>query len=64
MLAIPQTPGPGAYNVTKPSTYKEQSPQYSMVSRNVMPGDSTQKPGPGAHTICVSIIAELTNPLL
>lgn len=45
-----QTPGPGTYNTTEPSLYKDKSPHYSMTSRNVMPGDTTQKPGPGAHS--------------
>ena len=53
-LFFAQTPGPGAYNTTKPDIFKDQAPVYSMTSRNVMPGDATQKPGPGAHTICVS----------
>lgn len=47
---LKKTPGPGAYNTTDPSTFKEKRPLYSMTSRNVMPGDSTQKPGPGAHS--------------
>ena len=29
--------------------YRNESPHYSMLGRNVMPGDSTNKPGPGAH---------------
>ena len=45
-----QTPGPGNYKTTEPSTYKTRSPIYSMTSRNPMPGDTTQKPGPGAHS--------------
>lgn len=45
-----QTPGPGTYNTTEPSLYKDKAPHYSMTSRNVMPGDTTQKPGPGAHS--------------
>lgn len=45
-----KTPGPGCYNTTEPNMYKSRPPQYSMTSRNVMPGDSTQKPGPGAHS--------------
>jgi hypothetical protein len=45
-----QTPGPGTYNTTEPQIYKDKSPQFSMTSRNVMPGDTTQKPGPGAHS--------------
>jgi len=47
---LQKTPGPGAYNMTDPDIYKEQKPHYSMTSRNIMPGDSTQKPGPGAHS--------------
>ena len=49
-VSILQTPGPGAYHVTDPNLYKSKTPQYSMTSRNPMPGDSTQKPGPGAHS--------------
>lgn len=45
-----QTPGPGAYNTTEPNIYRDKAPHYSMTSRNVMPGDGTQKPGPGAHS--------------
>lgn len=40
----------GAYNVTKPGTYKQEPPHYSMIARNEMPGDSTQKPGPGNYS--------------
>lgn len=40
----------GAYNVTKPGTYKQEPPHYSMTARNEMPGDSTQKPGPGKYS--------------
>lgn len=47
---LQKTPGPGAYNTTDPQQYKDKSPQYSMTSRNIMPGDTTQKPGPGAHS--------------
>jgi len=47
---LKKTPGPGAYSTTDPSTFKEKRPQYSMTSRNTMPGDGTQKPGPGAHS--------------
>lgn len=49
-MFVIQTPGPGTYNTTEPSLYKDKSPHYSMTSRNVMPGDTTQKPGPGAHS--------------
>ena len=44
-----QTPGPGTYKVTEPSTYKNKQPQYSMTARNELPSDSTRKPGPGAY---------------
>ncbi|XP_059141490.1 outer dense fiber protein 3-like [Physella acuta] len=47
---LAKTPGPGAYNVTSPNIYKTAPPNFSMTSRNVMPGDGTQKPGPGAHS--------------
>lgn len=47
---LKKTPGPGAYNTTDPSTFKQKQPEYSMTSRNTMPGDGTQKPGPGAHS--------------
>lgn len=47
---LAKTPGPGTYNTTEPSIFKDKAPHYSMTSRNVMPGDTTQKPGPGAHS--------------
>lgn len=50
IIYLHQTPGPGAYNVTSPNIYKTAPPNFSMTSRNVMPGDGTQKPGPGAHS--------------
>jgi hypothetical protein len=40
----------GAYNVTKAGLYKLEPPHYSMTARNEMPGDSTQKPGPGKYS--------------
>ncbi len=40
----------GAYNVTKPGLYKSEPPHYSMIARNEMPGDTTQKPGPGNYS--------------
>jgi hypothetical protein len=46
---LQKTPGPGNYSVTDPSVYKAKYPQYSLTSRNVMPGDATQKPGPAAY---------------
>lgn len=47
---LAKTPGPGRYQTTHPDTVKNKSPQYSMLSRSYMPGDSTRKPGPGAHS--------------
>ncbi|XP_076466436.1 ciliary microtubule associated protein 1A-like [Babylonia areolata] len=46
---LSKTPGP-KYDVVSTGVYRHKPPQYSMTSRNVMPGDSTQKPGPGAHS--------------
>eukprot|EP00062_Callorhinchus_milii_P025312 gi/632986163/ref/XP_007910082.1/ PREDICTED: outer dense fiber protein 3-like [Callorhinchus milii] len=46
---LQKTPGPGAYSVTDPNAYKYKPPQYSMMGRNQLPGDSTRKPGPGSH---------------
>lgn len=50
MVVLFQTPGPGTYDTADPSIYKDKAPLYSMTSRNVMPGDTTRKPGPGAHS--------------
>lgn len=47
---LQKTPGPGAYQTTDPNITKRRLPASSMTSRNPMPGDSTQKPGPGAHS--------------
>ncbi|XP_062403364.1 ciliary microtubule associated protein 1B [Sardina pilchardus] len=46
---LQKTPGPGSYRVVDPCTYTHKAPQYSMIGRNAMPGDTTTKPGPGAH---------------
>lgn len=47
---LSRTPGPCAYGVTHPEIYKTKTPSYSMTARNTAPGDTTQKPGPGAHS--------------
>ncbi|XP_040199101.1 outer dense fiber protein 3-like [Rana temporaria] len=47
---LQKTPGPGTYRTVEPSTYKYKPPKYSMTARNSLPGDTTQKPGPGAHS--------------
>jgi hypothetical protein len=46
---LQKTPGPGNYNLVNTGKYKQEQPHYSMLGRNVMPGDGTQKPGPGAY---------------
>lgn len=47
---LARTPGPGRYSILEPNTVKGKAPAYSILGRNNLPGDSTQKPGPGAHT--------------
>ncbi|XP_032231317.2 outer dense fiber protein 3 isoform X2 [Nematostella vectensis] len=47
---LQKTPGPGTYKVTSPDKYRKRMAAYSMNGRNFMPGDSTQKPGPGQHS--------------
>uniref|UniRef100_A0A674K016 Outer dense fiber of sperm tails 3B n=1 Tax=Terrapene triunguis TaxID=2587831 RepID=A0A674K016_9SAUR len=44
---LSKTPGPCNYRVVEPSVFKTRAPQYSMLARNMLPGDNTQKPGPG-----------------
>lgn len=46
---LQKTPGPGAYKVPDPNLYKGRCPAVSMTGKNVLPGDSTVKPGPGSH---------------
>ncbi|XP_053552725.1 outer dense fiber protein 3-like, partial [Bombina bombina] len=47
---LQKTPGPGTYRVVDPGMYKYRPPQYSITGRNSLPGDTTQKPGPGAYS--------------
>lgn len=47
---VTKTPSPVAYRVPGPNTYKTKSAQYSITGRNLMPGDASVKPGPGAHS--------------
>jgi len=47
---LQKTPGPGTYRVIPPYVYKNRGPLYSMTGRNMLPSDSTKKPGPGAHS--------------
>lgn len=46
---LQKTPGPGAYGAIDPDIYQKKAPGYTLRSRATMPGDSTQKPGPGSH---------------
>ena len=48
-LDLKKTPGPGTYNTIDPSIYRYRQHVYSMTGRNLQPGDTTKKPGPGAH---------------
>ena len=45
-----KTPGPGQYLAVVPDVIRPRGPQYSLQGRSFMPGDSTKKPGPGAHS--------------
>lgn len=47
---LQKTPGPGTYKIVNPKIYKQRHPEYSMGGRCAVPGDGTQKPGPGAHS--------------
>ena len=46
---LSQTPGPGTYVVVSPQVCGQRSHTYSLLGRNFLPNDTTQKPGPGAH---------------
>ncbi|XP_062860938.1 ciliary microtubule associated protein 1B [Trichomycterus rosablanca] len=46
---LQKTPGPGTYRVVDTRLYRSKSPEYSIIGRNTMPGDTTKKPGPGSH---------------
>lgn len=46
---LAKTPGPGRYTILPPCVTKTRQPCYSLQGRNYMPGDPSQKPGPGAH---------------
>ncbi|KAM6419689.1 ciliary microtubule associated protein 1B [Pluvialis apricaria] len=45
-----KTPGPCSYRVVDADVYKRRAPQYSMLARNALPGDTGTKPGPGAYS--------------
>ena len=46
---LAKAPGAATYRIVDSNVYKYQAPIYSMLARNFLPGDKTQKPGPGAH---------------
>ncbi|XP_065524834.1 ciliary microtubule associated protein 1A-like isoform X2 [Lathamus discolor] len=45
-----KTPGPCRYRMVDTDVYKHRAPRFSMLARNVLPGDTTTKPGPGAYS--------------
>ncbi|XP_070542717.1 ciliary microtubule associated protein 1A-like [Ptychodera flava] len=47
---LAKTPGPCGYHAVHPDTNANKQPVYSMLGRSYMPGDRTQKPGPGQHS--------------
>uniref|UniRef100_A0A670JBC2 Outer dense fiber protein 3-like n=1 Tax=Podarcis muralis TaxID=64176 RepID=A0A670JBC2_PODMU len=47
---LSKTPGPCNYRLVDPSVYKNRPPHFSMLARNMPPGDNTLKPGPGAYS--------------
>ncbi|XP_025030969.1 outer dense fiber protein 3B [Python bivittatus] len=47
---LSRTPGPCNYRVVDPSIYKNRPPHYSILARNMLPGDNTTIPGPGAYS--------------
>lgn len=49
-LPLAQTPGPCNYRAVDSNVYKTRAPQFSMLARNMLPGDNTQKPGPGTYS--------------
>lgn len=46
---LAKTPGSAKYSIVDPNSYRKRAPCYSMLARRYMPGDKTQKPGPGAY---------------
>ena len=47
---LAKTPGPAGYNTVNPQRFKRSAPQYSLGARSFLPGDNTQKPGPGTYS--------------
>ncbi|XP_028916788.1 outer dense fiber protein 3 [Ornithorhynchus anatinus] len=48
---LAKTPGPAAYRMTELDLFKNRAPGFSITTRNVPPGDKSQKPGPGTYTL-------------
>ncbi|XP_038667605.1 outer dense fiber protein 3-B [Scyliorhinus canicula] len=46
---IVKTPGPCAYKHVDTDVFKTRAPKYTIVERNLIPGDTTLKPGPGRY---------------
>ena len=46
---LAKAPGSATYKTVESNLYRNRPPCYSMLARRYMPGDKTQKPGPGAH---------------
>ncbi|KAM6306962.1 ciliary microtubule associated protein 1A-like [Podargus strigoides] len=44
-----KTPGPCNYNAVAANVYKQWAPQYSILARNALPGDTTIKPSPNTY---------------
>ncbi|GCC20660.1 hypothetical protein chiPu_0019225 [Chiloscyllium punctatum] len=46
---IVKTPGPCAYKHVDTDVFKNRAPKYTIVERNLIPGDTTLKPGPARY---------------
>ncbi|XP_078275747.1 ciliary microtubule associated protein 1B [Rhinoraja longicauda] len=46
---IVKTPGPCAYKHVDTDVFKNRAPKYTIVERNLIPGDTTMKPGPNRY---------------
>ncbi|XP_041059060.1 outer dense fiber protein 3-like [Carcharodon carcharias] len=46
---IVKTPGPCAYKHVDTDVFKPRAPKYTIMERNLIPGDTTMKPGPGRY---------------
>jgi len=46
---LSKTPGPARYDIVPQDRYSQRPPQFSMLARRFVPGDKTNKPGPGKY---------------